>query len=184
MKRSYYKTKNALLSSTLEEQIDTLLYINAKACEQSVKNLIRVNNLSIDDLKERNIKIGPLVLGEAYYHEVDEYYEVIGFLVESECEFHENRIKTYGFRSIYFGKCHECAPVDFDEGYSLEPSGKIPNGLGDYVEIFQVLRNQNEVDKCIKENKIDINKYLEENSMLLSEKKQIKKERASANMEV
>ena len=184
MKRRYYKTKNDLLSSTLKEQIDTLLYINAKACEQSVKNLIRGNNLSIDDLKERNIKIGPLVLGEAYYHEVDEYYEVIGFLVESECEFHGNRIKTYGFRSIYFGKCHECAPVDFDEGYSLEPSGKIPNGLGDYVEIFQVLRNQNEVDKCIKENKIDINKYLEENGMLLSEKKQIKKERASANMEV
>ena len=167
MKKGYYKTKNEIMCLTLADQIDTLMYINAKSCEQSVKNLLRDKTSSLEDIKERNIKIGPLVHGEAYYHEKDQYYDVIGFLVESECEFHGNRIKTYGFRSIYFGKCNEYAPVDFDDGYSLEPTGQIPNGLGDHVEILDVLRNQDEVDKCIKENNIDINKYLKEVNLYL-----------------
>jgi len=184
MKRGYYKTKNEIMCSTLEDQIDILLYINAKACEQSVKNLIRSSNNSLDDIKERNIKIGPLVHGEAYFHEKDQYYDVIGFLVESECEFHGNRLKTYGFRSIYFGKCNEYAPVDFDDGTSLNPSGQIPNGLGDYVEILDVLRNQEEVDKCIQENKIDINKYLKESGLLLAEKRLKKKDKSHSDMEV
>lgn len=184
MKKGYYKTKNDLMCSTLEDKIDTLLYINAKACEQSVKNLLRNNSSSLEDIKERNIKIGPLVSGEAYYHELDQYYDVIGFLVESECEFHGNRLKTYGFRSIYFGKCNEYAPVDFDDGDSLEPTGQIPNGLGDYVEILDVLRTKEEVEKCIQENKIDINKYLKESGLLLAEKRLNKKDKSHSDMEV
>ena len=50
MKKGYYKTKNDIMCSTLEDQIDTLLYINAKACEQSVKNLIRNNNYTLEDI--------------------------------------------------------------------------------------------------------------------------------------
>lgn len=184
MKKGYYKTKNDIMCSTLADQIDTLIYLNAKSCEQSVKNLIRSNNNSLEDIKERNIKIGPLVSGEAYYHEKDQYYDVIGFLVESECEFHGNRMKTFGFRSIYFGKCDDFAPVDFDDGISLEPYGQIPNGLGDYVEILDVLRSQNEIDKCINENSIDINKYLKESGLLLAEKRFRKKEKSHSAMEV
>lgn len=184
MKKGYYKTKNDIMCSTLEDQIDTLLYINAKACEQSVKNLIRNNNNTLEDIKERNIKIGPLVIGEAYYHEKDQYYDVIGFLVESECEFKGNRLRTFGFRSIFMGKCSEYAPVDFDDGNSLNPIGQISNGLGDYVEILDVLRTQEEIDKCINDNKIDINKYLKESGLLLSEKKLNKKEKLYSDMEV
>lgn len=175
----YYKTKNDVLTSTLKEQIDTLLYVNAKSCEQSLKNLIRSKNYSVNDVKERNIKIGPLVYGEAYFHEKDQYYDVIGFLVESECEFHKSRLKTYGFRSIYFGKCDKYAPVDFDEGTSLEPYGQIPNGLGDYVEILDVLVSQEKVDQCIKDNNININFYLKDLGLLLD-----KKEKKSKSMEV
>lgn len=108
-----------------------------------------------------------MVSGEAYFHEKDQYYEVIGFLVCSECQFKGKRMKTYGFRSIYFSKCDETAPVDFDEGISLEPSGTFNNGFGDKVEIYNVLASQNEVDKCIKDNNIDINKYLKEVGLLL-----------------
>lgn len=180
----YYKTKTNLMSSSLEDNIDTFLYINAKACEQSLKNILRSKDRTIEDVKERNIVIGPLVEGEAYYHEVDQYYPVIGFLVESECEFNDNRIKTYGFRSIYFGNCHDTAPVDFDEGYSLEPYGQIGNGFGDHVEIMDVLKTKEEVEKCIQDNNIDINKYLKEMGLLLAEKSFTKESKAHSAMEV
>ncbi len=180
----YYKTKNDVMSSSLEDKIDTFLFINAKACEQSLKNILRSKDKSIEDVKERNINIGPLVEGEAYYHEVDQYYPVIGFLVESECQFNGNRIKTYGFRSIYFGNCHDTAPVDFDEGSSLEPYEQIGNGFGDYVEIIDVLKTKEEVEKCIQDNNIDINKYLKELGLLLAEKSLAKESKAHSTMEV
>ena len=180
----YYKTKADVMSSSLEDKIDTLLYINAKACEQSLKNILRSKDNTIEDVKERNIKIGPLVLGEAYFHEVDQYYDVIGFLVESECEYKKSRMKSFGFRSIYFGKCHEMAPVDFDDGYSLEPYGQIGNGLGDHVEVLEILKSQNDIDKCIQENKIDINKYLKDFGLLLAEKSLSKKTKEHSDMEV
>ena len=180
----YYKTKNDLMSSSLEDKIETLLFVNAKSCEQSLKNILRSKDKSIEDVKERNITIGPLVYGEAYYHKVDQYYDVIGFLVESECEFNKNRLKTYGFRSIYFGKCHDYAPVDFDEGYSLEPYGQIGNGFGDHVEIMEELATKEEVEKCIQDNKIDINKYLKELGLLLAEKSLTKESKAHSTMEV
>lgn len=180
----YYKTKNDVMSSSLEDKIDTLLYVNAKACEQSLKNIIRSKDSTIDDVKERNITIGPLVCGEAYYHEKDQYYDVIGFLVESECQFKGARSKIYGFRSIYFGKCDEYAPVDFDDGYSLEPYGQIGNGLGDHVEILDVLKSKEEVEKCIKDKKIDINKYLKESGLCLAEKSHKEKNMTHSDMEV
>lgn len=182
--RYYYKTKNDVMSSSLEDKVDTLLYINSKSCLQSMKNILRSKDNTIDDIKERNIKIGPLVYGEAYFHEVDEHYDVIGFLVESECQFKGDRTKTFGFRSIYFGKCHDMAPVDFDDGYSLEPFGQIGNGLGDHVEILEVLKTEEEVNKCIQKNNIDINKYLKDVGLLLAEKSLSKNTKEHSDMEV
>lgn len=168
---TYYETKSDVMSATLKDKIDRLLYINAKSCEQGLSNILRSKNFNINDIKERNLEIGPLVYGEAYYHELNQRYDVIGFLVKSECEFKKQRMVTYGFRSIYFGKCNEYAPVDFDEGTSLEPYGTIGNGFGDSVEILEELSPSSEVAKCIKENNIDINKYLKEFNLLLDEKK-------------
>ena len=142
MGKSYYKTKADVYSAPLMDKIDRLLYINAKSCEQSLKNIIRNKDYSLNDVKEKNLEIGPLVVGEAYFHEVNQYYDVIGFLVKSECEFKGSRLITHGFRSIYFGKCHDMAPVDFDEGTYLEPCGTIGNGLGDRVEILEELKNR------------------------------------------
>ena len=62
-------------------------------------------------------------------------------------------------------------PIDFDAGESLEPTGQINNGLGDFVEISDVIISDKEVNKCIQENNIDINKYLKEKGVLLEEKK-------------
>ncbi len=180
--KTYYKTKSDLMSSPLQERIDRLLYINGKACQQDLMTFFKNKNFTINDIKERNLEIGPLVIGEAYYHELNQRYDVIGFLVKSECEFKGSRRTTCGFRSIYFGKCSDSAPVDFDEGNSLESCGTIGNGLGDFVEILEEINSKEEVKKCIEENKIDINKYLKEFNLLLAEKSQ--KEMAHSDMEV
>lgn len=184
--KNYYKTKNELFSSPLKDRIDTFLYLNAKSCERSLKNLItnRNDDISLNDIRERNINIGSLVSGEAYYHEVDQYYDVIGFMVESEFEYKGNRTKACGFRSIYFGQCHDFAPVDFDEGDSLEASGRIGNGLGDYVEIEEEISSREEVEKCINEHHIDINQYLRELNLLLPVKEEKKNNKSNPSMEV
>ena len=104
--------------------------------------------------------------------------------MESECQFNGARTKTYGFRSIYFGKCDEYAPVDFDDGYSLEPYGQIGNGLGDHVEILDVLESDEDIQKCINKNNIDINKYLKDLGLCLAEKIHKEKEVAHSDMEV
>ena len=108
-----------MLTSTLKDKIDTLLFINSKACEQSLKDIIRSKNYSIDDIKERNIKIGPLVSGEAYFHEKDQYYEVIGFLVENKI-YVDNRFKSFekGFFAIYHSNCEPNVPLIFERGFN------------------------------------------------------------------
>ena len=165
------------MNASLEDKIRTCLYINSRACEQSVNKLLKNKDFNIDDIREKNIRIGALVEGEAFFHEKDEYYDVIGFMVESECEFHGHRHKTYGFRGIYFGKCDNYAPIDFDEANSLKPEGRIPNGLGDYVEIMEVLASEEEVNNVIELNNVDINYYLKELGLLLPDKNKRIKEK-------
>lgn len=115
---------------------------------------------------------------------MDQYYDVIGFLVKAECEYKGNRLTTYGFRSVYFGKCDSNAPVDFDDGYNLNPEGRIGNGFGDHVEILEILKNKDQIDECININKIDINKYLKAVDLLLAEKSSIPKDRTHSSLEV
>lgn len=172
----YYKTKNELYSAKLEDKIDRLLKINALSCNQSIKKFMKDKSFCLNDIKERNLEIGALVEGEAYFHEEDEYYDVIGFIVKAETEFRGVRSIQYGFRSIYFGKCNEYAPVDFDDGTSIDNESTYGNGLGDFVEITDVLVTKKEVNRIIKENNIDINKYLRDMDLLLPKKEKSKSE--------
>ena len=55
MGKSYYKTKADVYSAPLKDKIDRLLYINAKSCEQSLKNIIRNKDYSLNDVKEKNL---------------------------------------------------------------------------------------------------------------------------------
>ena len=170
--KTYYQTKYEVMNATLEDKIKTCLYLNAKSCEQYAVETIKNKTFSQENIKERNIRIGALVEGEAYFHEKDEYYDVVGFMVESESAFQGNRYKTYGFRGIYFSNCDEYAPIDFDDGVSLKPEGTIPNGLGDFVEIIDVLSTEEEVNEIIESKNIDINLYLKRSNLLLQEQKE------------
>ena len=54
--KTYYKTKYDLMNASLEDKIRTCLYINSRACEQSVNKLLKNNILEkmyiyyLDDL--------------------------------------------------------------------------------------------------------------------------------------
>lgn len=165
-----YKTKSELFETPLEKRIELLLVEHADAVAKSMRK-IKTTNLKIEDFQERNLEIGALVEGEAYCKELNKRYDVIGFMVKGENQYNNVYYTTYGLRSIYVSDDDKNLPIDFDAGESLEPVGQINNGLGDFVEISDVIITDKEVNKCIQENNIDINKYLKEKGVLLEEKK-------------
>ena len=172
--KDYYKSLDELKRASLLEKIDTFLYVNAKSAEESYKRNKNNESLIKSDFEERNIKIGSLVKGEAYNHETGKYYDVVGFMIETEIEYNGKREIVYGMRSIYFDTDDIYAPIDFDEGYSLEPFGEISDFMGNYVSIDEEIVTSDEVNECIKNNNIDINKYLKEVNLFLSSKKRWK----------
>lgn len=168
----YYKDKKELQNDSLKEKIDRLLLIGKNDCEEFLERCIKNKeyNMSIEDCKERNVKIGSLVRGIGWFHELDETYEVIGFMVESETEFRGKKETKYGFRGVYFGESNKFAPINFDEAVALDDYGVIANGLGDSIEIMHVIEDKEIVNQCIEENDIDINKYLKESNLYLEPK--------------
>lgn len=115
------------------------------------------------DYKVFNVlNIGRLMLGEAYYHEVDEYYNCVGFEVEVETQFDfgEGRVseleKSVGFYSIWIGKSHPASPFTFEESY--QPLGKahrFDNGLGDHIQVIDEIISLDEMQEIIKEYKLN-----------------------------
>ena len=113
------------------------------------------------DYEVYNIKrFGRLMEGEAYYHEVDEYYRCVGFEVEIESQFAfgEGDSKKLGdlqtqvgFYSTWVGKSHEAAPFTFEESYrEIGTAHRFDNGLGDHVSVVKVIATQKEVDDALK----------------------------------
>lgn len=166
----YYKDRKEFNKDSLKQKIDRLLLIGKNDCKEYLERCAKLKDIPVNECKERNNKIGALLKGEAFFHETEEYYEVIGFMVEAEHEYDGKRKTEYGFRGIIFGKSSNFAPINFDEADSLDDCGNIPNGLGDHIEILDVLETEENVNKCIDENNIDINKYLKETSMYLEPK--------------
>jgi len=92
-------------------------------------------------------KIGDkLLTGEAYYHETNEYYDVIGLEMEVCVKYHfgeePHEVKEVGFYSVYLGKCSPTAPYNFEEGRDFG-SSRYGNRFGDHVEIMGTYRKLN-----------------------------------------
>ena len=93
------------------------------------------------------LRIGRLLEGTAYYHEVEAYYNCVGFEVEYEANFDlggefgvTELEKNVGFFSVWIGKTHPMAPLSFEESYQeLGKVHKFHNGLGDHIEIKKEL---------------------------------------------
>ncbi len=101
----YYQSMEELDNSTMEEKI--------KRCLDIIKN---------SNTKELELKptgIGPLVRGQAYSEEFNQYYEVIGFIVDNDI-YVDGALKSKqkGFFAIYHSNCENTVPLIFERNYS------------------------------------------------------------------
>ena len=101
----YYQSMKELDNSKMEEKI--------KRCLDIIKNS---NEL---DLELRPTEIGPLVRGQAYSKEFNQYYEVIGFIVDNNIYVDADlKSKQKGFFAIYHSNCESSVPLIFERNFS------------------------------------------------------------------
>lgn len=97
----YYQSLKELEFSSLEEKISRCLDI--------------INNSQTDDITLTPLSFGPLVKGQAYNYENNQFYELIGFIVNNEvCVDGEDSNIQKGFFAIYHSNCDETMPMIFE----------------------------------------------------------------------
>jgi len=154
----YYECKEELENATLSEKINSL-----------------VNNLRVDfrtwekDASYLNIdirlkKVGELVSGKAYYESQNQFYEVVGFLVETETYKNNKKMEeNKGMFAIYHSKCDNQAPMTF---FSKETDTKyLTKGYNDYFELENTLMTEQEVENYIKQNNIKLPTFSDEEEL-------------------
>lgn len=142
----YYQSMKELDNSTVEEKI--------KRCLDIIKNS------NSKDFELRPTEIGPLVRGQAYSKEFNQYYEVIGFVVENNI-YVDKDLKTNqkGFFAIYHSNCESTVPLIFERNYSDRDNnfdGKhFVAGNDDRVDIEDIIYNKELVNSYMDDNLIE-----------------------------
>lgn len=142
----YYQSMKELDNSTMEEKI--------KRCLDIIKNS------NSKDFELRPTEIGPLVRGQAYSKEFNQYYEVIGFIVENNI-YVDKDLKTNqkGFFAIYHSNCESTVPLIFERNYSDRDNnfdGKhFVAGNDDRVDIEDIIYNKELVNSYMDDNLIE-----------------------------
>ncbi len=139
----YYQSMKELDNSTMEEKI--------KRCLDIIKNS------NSKDIELRPTEIGPLVRGQAYSKEFNQYYEVIGFVVENNI-YVDNNLKANqkGFFAIYHSNCESTVPLIFERNFSDKDNnfdGKyFVAGNDDRVDIEDIIYNKELVNSYMNDN--------------------------------
>lgn len=139
----YYQSMKELDNSTMEEKI--------KRCLDIIKNS------NSKDFELRPTEIGPLVRGQAYSKEFNQYYEVIGFVVENNI-YVDKDLKTNqkGFFAIYHSNCESTVPLIFERNFSDRDNnfdGKhFVAGNDDRVDIEDIICNKELVNSYMNDN--------------------------------
>lgn len=139
----YYQSMKELDNSTMEEKI--------KRCFDIIKNS------NSKDFELRPTEIGPLVRGQAYSKEFNQYYEVIGFVVENNI-YVDKDLKTNqkGFFAIYHSNCESTVPLIFERNFSDRDNnfdGKhFVAGNDDRVDIEDIIYNKELVNSYMNDN--------------------------------
>ena len=133
----YYQSMQELDDSTMEEKIKRCLDI--------------IENSNSNGLELRPTEIGPLVRGQAYSKEYNQYYEVIGFIVDNNIYLDsELKSKQKGFFAIYHSNCESTVPLIFERNYSEKDNnfnGKhFVAGNDDRVDIEDIICNKDVVN--------------------------------------
>lgn len=145
----YYECKEELDNSSLKDKVNYLM--------NNLKHDFRlwekeVNYLNIDI---RLKKISNLVSGKAFYSDQNQFYEVVGFLVETETYKNNKKMESNnGMFAIYHSKCDNQAPMTF---FTKKENGKYATkGSNDYFEIENTLISEEEIENYVKQNNIKI----------------------------
>lgn len=96
------------------------------------------------------VRVGGMYIAEAYFHELDQYYECIGIEVEFELQydFEDKSEICSGFFCTWKGKCHPAANVTFEIAHrKFGDNIRFEDGSGDHAEIFQCLIPADEMQK-------------------------------------
>lgn len=163
--KKYIEKSSLFVKEILEEKSDiisnsawyfqSLQELENTSIEEKVKRCIEIiedNNMK--DFKLKPIEFGPLVRGRAYSKENNQYYEVIGFIVENDIFVNDKKVSTQkGLFSIYHSKCDDTAPMIFERACN-----EIDNdfygqhfiaGNNDKVDIEDILLSKNYVNSHI-----------------------------------
>lgn len=139
----YYQSMKELDNSTMEEKI--------KRCLDIIKNS------NSKDIELRPTEIGPLVRGQAYSKEFNQYYEVIGFVVENNIYVDKDlKSNQKGFFAIYHSNCESTVPLIFERNFSDRDNnfdGKhFVAGNDDRVDIEDIIYNKELVNSYMNDN--------------------------------
>lgn len=136
----YFQSMQELESSSTEEKI--------KRCLDIIKNS---NN---DDIELKPISVGPLVEGQAFSYDHNQYYKVIGFIVDNEI-YVDNDFKTRqkGFFAIYHSNCNDNCPLIFERSFSEQDNSFNGRfflaGNDDKVDIKSIILSKDLVDSSM-----------------------------------
>lgn len=144
----FYQSKQELEDSTLDEKL--------KRCLDIIKQS------STSEMEIHSTRIGSYVKGQAYSKQFDQYYEVIGFIIETHI-YINNKInrREKGFFSIYHSNCDDGATLLFELNDKNElgfDSNSFISSNGDKVDILEELLSKDEVNESCT---ISLTDYLE-----------------------
>lgn len=147
----YYQCKEELDNADIKDKLDTLvnnISNNFKTWEKEVGFL---------KLDIRIKKISDLVKAKAYYKEQDQYYEIIGFLVETET-YEKGKLteENKGIFSIYHSKCDDLAPMTFFYNDNKDNNKFYNKGTNDYCVVEETLLKEKEIKKYITEHNYNV----------------------------
>ncbi len=139
----YYQSMKELENSTLEEKIERCLDI--------------IENSSTSELKLKPTQFGSLVRGQAYSKELNQFYEVIGFIVENHIYVDNSlKAKQKGFFSIYHSNCDDSVPLIFERNFRDDDNsfdGKyFVAGNGDKVDIIDTIIPKTMIDSYFQDH--------------------------------
>ncbi len=142
----YYQSMKELDNSTMEEKIKRCLDI--------------IQNSNSKEIELRPTEIGPLVRGQAYSKEFNQYYEVIGFIVDNNIYLDSDlKAKQKGFFAIYHSNCENTVPLIFERNFSDKDNsfdGKhFLAGNDDRVDIEDIVCSKELVNSYMNETLTD-----------------------------
>ena len=135
----YYQSKDELKQASVEELTKRCIDI--------------INDSNTKEMRLEPVEFGSLVRGQAYSKDFNQFYEVIGFIVDNNI-YIDNQLKAKqkGFFSVYHSNCDN-VPLIFERNYSDEDNsfnGKhFVAGNNDRVDIVETLINKEVIDYSI-----------------------------------